>query len=198
LNNYEVVRIKIRAPPNYYVDNVSVVSLYAYYQNDQIYIYFDGNDAIINLGWSQDYKTYYPLKISFNLYLGDLPERNTYDASRDPYSNPPSSSGGSGGSSGGTNGVSGSPLEINSSIWNWLGNPLSEFDPLSVMVVLGIIVLVLALAFVVLRIYAIGFLAPVLIVLGFVGLIPLWTSFLAVVLLFIFASLLWLKGGGNG
>ncbi len=86
-SNYVIVHI--RAPPNYYVDNVTVQYMYAYYQNQNVYIYYQGNDAYIKLGYTNQYTSYYPFIVRFNLYVGDLPERNTYDATSDPYSDSP-------------------------------------------------------------------------------------------------------------
>ncbi|MCD6488648.1 MAG: DUF2341 domain-containing protein, partial [Desulfurococcales archaeon] len=80
-----VAEVFIRAPANYYVDNVTVIYMYNYYQGSP-YIYFVGNDCYIKLGYNDNYETYYPFIVEFDLVPGDVPERNTYSASNDPYS----------------------------------------------------------------------------------------------------------------
>jgi len=100
--NSEIAYIHIRAPPNYYVANVSVQDMFAYYQHSHIYIFFIGNDAWIELNYNDNTETYYPLVINIILELGDLPDRNTYDASQ---SLPPKSSSDESGSDSGTGSV---------------------------------------------------------------------------------------------
>lgn len=115
----DYVIIHIRAPPNYYVDNVTVQYMYAYYQNDNVYIWFEGNDAYIKLGYTNYYNAYYPLIVQFDLGVGDLPDRNTYDASRDPYSdNPPPTGSGSSGNNGNGGGGSFWGYQVPSSSFN--------------------------------------------------------------------------------